>query len=192
MSLLVTVARYRTLTGDNTTAASAASAAIEDATSLLSEDLGRPDALDSRERTETMHIDAGGMCRPLAVPVTVCAGFDFDTAAIHGASPDTGPFRGLEAGDLPATVAVTYTGGWLERTANPSATNRLPLSLEADIAHAAYHLCHPATPGAVPAGVSSVSMGDASVSYGPSGAPSGATGAVSWSRQTMRWKRRLP
>lgn len=191
MSALVTVARYRTLTGDTSTAASAASAAIEDATSLLAEDLGRPDALDSRERTETMHVDEGGQLRPLAVPVTVCAGYDFDTAAIRGASPDSTPFRGIEASDLPATVSVTYTGGFVERTANPSAANRLPVSLEADIAHAAYRLTHP-TIGSVPAGASSVSLGDASVSYGPSGAPSGATGGVSWSRQTLRWKRRLP
>ncbi|MBP8949638.1 MAG: hypothetical protein KBG73_12420, partial [Candidatus Promineofilum sp.] len=50
------------------------------------------------------------------------------------------PFRGIEASDLPATVSVTYTGGWVERTANPSATNRLPVSLEYDLAHAAYPL----------------------------------------------------
>ncbi len=192
MSLLVTVERYRVLTGDTSTAASAASAAIEDATSLLAEDLGRPDALDSRQRTETMHVDEGGQLRPLAVPVTVCAGYDFDTAALYGASPDSTPFRGIEASDLPATVSVTYTGGWVERTANPSATNRLPVSLEYDLAHAAYHLCHAGTPAAVPAGASSVSLGDASVSYGASGAPSGATGAISWSRKTLRWKRRLP
>lgn len=192
MSLLVTVERYRVLTGDTSTAASAASAAIEDATSLLAEDLGRPEALKSEQRTETMHVDSSGIVRPLAVPVTVAAGYDFDTAALYGAAPDSTPFRGLESSELPATVAITYTGGWVERTANPSAANRLPVSLEADIAHAAYALCHPATPGAVPAGATSVSLGDASVSYGPSGAPSGATGAIAWSRQTMRWRRRLP
>lgn len=192
MSLLVTVARYQVITGDTSTAASAASAAIEDATSLLSEDLGRPEALKSEERTEAMHVGEDGMLRPLAVPVTVAAGYDFDTAAIFGASPDSIPFRGLEASELPATVSVTYTGGWVERSANPTAANALPLSLEYDIAHAAYHLCHAGAPVAVPAGASSVSLGDASVSYGPSGAPSGATGAISWSRKTLRWKRRLP
>ncbi len=189
MSLLVTVARYRVITGDTTTAASAASAAIEDATSLLSEALGRPEALKSEARTETMHVDTAGVVRPLAVPVTVAAGYDFDTAALYGASPDSTPFRGIEASDLPATVSVTYTGGWVERTANPSAANRLPSAMEIDIAHAAYRLTHP-TIGSVPAGASSVSLGDASVSYGPSGAPSGAD--VTWSRQTMRWRRRLP
>lgn len=189
MSLLVTVERYRVITGDTTTAASAASAAIEDATSLLSEALGRPEALKSAERTETMRVDAGGTCRPLAVPVTVAAGYDFDTAALYGASPDSTPFRGLESSDLPATVSVTYTGGWVERTANPTAANRLPASMEVDIAHAAHQLTHP-TIGSVPAGASSVSVGDARVSYGPSGAPSGAD--VTWSRQTMRWRRKLP
>lgn len=191
MSALVTVERYRVITSDTTTAASAASAAIEVATDLLAEALGRPGALKSQERTETMHVDSAGIVRPLAVPVTVAAGYDFDTAALYGAAPDSTPFRGLEAQDLPATVSVTYTGGWLERWANLGAVNALPASMELDIAHAAYHLCHP-TIGSVPAGASSVSLGDASVSYGPSGAPSGATGAISWSKGTMRWRRRLP
>lgn len=192
MSLLVTVERYRVITGDTSTAASAASAAIEDATSLLSEALGRPEALKSAERTESMRVDAGGTCRPLAVPVTVAAGYDFDTAALYGASPDSTPFRGLTADELPATVDVTYTGGWVERWANLGEVNALPASMEMDIAAAAYVLCHPSTPGAIPAGATSVSLGDASVSYGASGAPSGAAGAISWSKGTMRWKRRLP
>lgn len=191
MSLLVTVARYQVITGDTTAAASAASAAIEDATSLLSEALGRPEALKSVERTETMHVDTAGVVRPLAVPVTVAAGYDFDTAALYGAAPDSTPFRGLEASDLPATVSVTYTGGWVERQANAGAVNALPAAMERDIAWAAHALSHPAS-GAAPAGATSVSLGDAAVSYGPSGAPARAEDGVAWSKATMRWKRRLP
>lgn len=190
MSLLVTVARYRVVTGDEATASGAVSAAIEDATSLLADALGRPEALKSQARTETMRVDAGGLCRPLAVPVTVAAGFDFDTSAIYGASPDSTPFRGLTADELPATVSITYTGGWVERTANAGAANALPAPMERDLIWAAHALCHPPT-SAVPPGAVSVSLGDASVSYGPSGAPSGADG-FSWSRASLKWKRRLP
>lgn len=191
MSLLVTTARYAIITGDTTTHASAASAAIEDATALLADELGRPDGLDSRERTETMHVGDGGQLRPLAVPVTAAAGYDFDSAAIFGASPDSTPFRGVFGSDLPSTVSVTYTGGFVERTANPSATNRLPVEMERDIAWAAHALLHPLS-ASVPAGAASVSLGDASVSFGPGGAPGGGTGGVSWSRATLRWRRRLP
>lgn len=192
MSLLVTAARYRVITGDSASSAGAVTAAIEDATDLLAEKLRRPDALKSAERTETMQVGAGGQLRPLAVPVTVCAGYDFDTAAIFGASPDSTPFRGIEAADLPATVAVTYTGGWVERSANPSATNRLPAYMERDIAFAARTLLSPGVGAAVPAGATSVSVGDASVSFGPSGAPGGGDAGISWSRRTMAWRRRLP
>ncbi len=189
MSALVTVERYRVITGDTTTAASAASAAIEDATDLLADALGRPGALKSAERTETMHVGDGGQLRPLAVPVTVCADLEHDTAQMYGASPDTTAFRGYFGDDLPRTVDVTYTGGWVERTANAGAVNALPAAMEQDIARAAYHLTHP-TIGSVPVGAQSVSLGDASVSYGASGAPSGAD--VAWSRGSMKWKRRLP
>jgi len=189
MSLLVTVERYRVITGDTTTAASAASAAIEDATDLLADALGRPGALKSQARTETMHVGPNGQLRPLAVPVTVCADLEHDTAQMYGAAPDSVAFRGYFGSDLPTTVDVTYTGGFLERTANPGATNALPAAMEQDIARAAYQLTHP-TIGSVPVGAQSVSLGDASVSYGASGAPSGAD--VAWSRGSMRWKRRLP
>lgn len=189
MSLLVTVDRYRVITGDTTTHASAASAAIEDATDLLAETLSRPGAVKSAERTETVHVGPTGQARPLAVPITACASHEFDTAQLYGASPDSVPFRGFTSGELPRTLEVTYTGGWVERTANPSAANALPAAMEQDIARAAYQLCHP-TIGSVPAGATSVSVGDASVSYGASGAPSGA--AVGWSPTTLRWKRRSP
>lgn len=188
MSLLVTVERYRVLTGDTTTAASAASAAIEDATDLLADALGRPGALKSAERTETMHVGDSGRLRPLAVPVTACADLEHDTAQMYGASPDTTAFRGYFGDDLPRTLEVTYTGGFVERTANPGAANALPAAMEADIARAAYGLVHP-TIGSVPVGAQSVSVGDVSVSWGASGAPSGAD--VAWSRGSMRWKRRL-
>lgn len=192
MSLLVTVERYQVITGDTSTAASAASAAIEDATSLLSEALGRPEALKSAERTEIVHVDAGGVCRPLAVPITVAAGYDFDTAALYGASPDSTPFRGLLASELPSTLSVTYTGGWVERWANLGAANALPASMEADIAWCAHARLRPGQGLAVPAGASSVSVGDASVSFGAGGAPARSESGYAWSKGTMKWKRRLP
>ena len=192
MSRLVTVERYRVITGDTTTAASAASAAIEDATDLLAEALGRPRALKSAVRTETMHVGDNGQCVPLAVPVTVCADYQFDTAQLYGATPDSVPFRGFTSSELPRTVDVTYTGGWVERSANPSAANALPVPMERDIAWAAYGLLDPGVGAVTPAGATSVSVGDASVSFGAKGAPSRATAGVTWSRDTLRWKRRVP
>ena len=192
MSLLVTTARYQVITGDTTTATASVTAAIEDATALLADELGRPDALKSEERTETMQVGDGGQLRPLAVPVTVCAGYTFDTAAIFGGAPDSVAFRGVFPDDLPNTVAVTYSGGWVERSANPSATNRLPTELEYDIAWAAHALVHPGLGAAVPVGATSVSLGDAAVSFGAGGAPARGEAGVTWSRKTLRWRRRLP
>lgn len=190
MTPLVTVERYRVITGDSSTAASAASAAIEDATALLSEDLGRPDALDSRVRTETMTVGESGRTRPLAVPVTVADGYTFDTAQLYGASPDSPLVVGF-AGDRPRTVSVVYTGGFVERTANPSAANRLPEYMERDLAWAAHALLRPGEASLAPAGATSVSLGDASVSYGPNGAGARSEVGVNWSRRTRAWRRLL-
>lgn len=191
MSLLVTVARYQTITGDTTTAASAASAAIEDATDMLSEALGRPGALKSEARTEVMRVGANGDLHPLAVPVTAVTGYSsFSTHTIYGASADAGLPLGLIGTDLPSTVTVTYTGGWLERSANPPGPSRLPAYMERDIAVAAYHILRPGAALLVPAGASSASVGDASVSFGAGGSPSGGSSRITWSAETLRWKRR--
>lgn len=191
MALLVTVARYQTLTGDTATAASAASAAIEDATAMLAETLGRPQALKSESRTETMNVGRNGDLRPLAVPVTAVTGYDsFTTHTIYGASADATIPLGLLGTDVPSTVEITYTGGWLERIAAGSVPNALPAYMERDIAVAAYQILRPGTMLAVPAGVSSASVGDASVSYGASGAPGGGSSRISWSAETLRWRRR--
>lgn len=191
MSLLVTVERYRVITGDTSTAASAASAAIEDATDMLAERLGRPGALKAEERTEAVRVGPTGLLRPLAVPVTVCAGYTFDTAAVYGASPDSVSVIGF-ADNLPRTVALTYTGGFVERTANPTDPARLPEHMERDLALAARAIVSGVGDTAAPAGAVSVSLGDASVSYGPGGPPAGAEAGISWSRQTLAWRRRLP
>ena len=190
MSLLVTVDRFRVITGDTSTDDASASAAIETATDLLSERLGRPGCLKSANRTETVHVGPTGLLRPLAVPVTACAGYTFDTAAVYGASPDSVSVVGF-SDDLPRTVTLTYTGGFVEPSANPTAANRLPSHMERDIALAAQVVLAGASTLA-PAGAVSVSMGDASVSFGPGGAPGGAQAGISWSRQTLAWRRRHP
>lgn len=191
MSLLVTVARYRTITGDSSSTEAVASAAIEDATDLLSEALGRPGALKSTERTESMRVGANGDLHPLAVPVTDVDGYDsFSTHTIYGASADAGVPFGLIGSDVPSVASVTYTGGWTERSANVGDPDALPAYIERDIAAAAYAVIHGGAPMLVPAGAVSASVGDASVSFGSGGAAGGGSSRIAWSPETMRWRRR--
>jgi hypothetical protein len=179
MSLL-TVARYRAITGDIDTANATVSALIDEAEELLADALERP--LESAERTERLWPDRNGMLWPRATPITDPGGFTQD-----GLGLKRWPFPNVfTAGD--GAVEVTYTGGWVERSANPSATNRLPVCVERDLAFAAQRLAT-ADGSSFPPGATSVTLGDASVSFGPDGAPSGPQGPQ-WSRQTLRYRYR--
>lgn len=180
---LVTLARYRAITGDTATADTAVTALIEEATLKLEEDLGRP--LESAERIEAMWPDRNGWLFPLALPITVAAGWTIDGNALRGGAWPLTSWP--ESTDY---VSVTYTGGYVERTANPTAPNALPLCIERDIAWAAYTLANPESIP-IPSGASSVSVGDISISFGSRGVR--ATGddlRIRWSRSTLRHKRR--
>lgn len=185
---LVTVERYALITGDTVSSASQVSARIEDAVALLEEELGRP--LASVERTEDMWPTRDGMLWPRATPVTVAP--DDYTINGYGLTGAGAWPSGVNWFTGPSTpVSVTYTGGYVERTANPTATNRLPACIERDLAWAAYRLGHPATAlSFVPAGASSVSLGDASISWGSGGAPGAAADLLvgAWSRQTLAYR----
>lgn len=187
---LVTVARYQEITGDTTTAASAVSARIEDATDLLEAELGGR-LLRSEERTEQMYRDRLGRLYPRALPITDGGTYTVDGATLRGGSPLAWPDIITDPFD---SVAVTYTGGYVERTANPTAANRLPVYVEYDIAWAAYQLLHPSAATAlvsIPAGASSASLGDASVSSSSGALSVGMTAVVDgiWSRDTLRLRR---
>lgn len=185
--MLVTIDRYRAITGDETTDDITASALIEEATILLEEALDRP--LASAVRTERMHPRRDGTFAPHAVPVTVA-----DDYTIDGYSLKTTTFPSFTP--FPDTTAegtdVTYTGGWVERTANVGATNALPLHIERDLAWAAWLLRDPTTvqqAATLPAGASSVSLGDAAVTF-REGAPTVTLGeaGIRWSRRTLGYR----
>lgn len=160
MSLLslgaTTVADYRVHTGDTTTAASAVSAALLEAESLLEEELRRGLALEAR--TETLKVYPDGRVYPPAWPITA-ASLTIDGRSLLGATPDISTFTGLIDAPRPWRVATTWTGGFDAST--------LPVTLE----HAIYDLAQGLVASSpVPVGATSVSLGDASVSFA---APSG-------------------
>lgn len=188
--MIVTVQTYRMTTGDNAGWDGAVSARLEEAQERLEDVLDRP--LDSAVRSEVMIPYRDGSFSPRVTPITVADGWTIDgdrlillyPNALGGALtwwPKLGP-------------TVTYTGGWVERTANPGATNRLPLCISDDLCWAAWRLLHPLDPvasTAYPPGAASVQLGDAAVSFGPGGAPSASgrsLSAVRWSPATLRYR----
>lgn len=175
---LVTIARYRAITGDTASHSVEVSAKLELAGELLADALDRE--LEEAERTETLWPTRDGWLWPSCVPLVSCASHTIDGDGLHG-----GVF-GMTWPDETDAVTVTYTGGWVERSANPSAANRLPAYIEADIANAAQQLLGAGTASAYPAGATSVRLGDAAVTFGPDGAPANGIDAVKWSRRTLR------
>lgn len=181
--MLVTVTRYRSITGDNDSAASAVSARIEEAVDLLEDLLDRP--LEQDEQTEALHPSRDGWLWPRAVPIAVAPdGYEADGYGLRGAHPwPLVPF-GIE-GD---TISVTYTGGFLEPEANPG-PYALPRYIERDLAWAAYRLIHAPTPAvAVTSEVSSASVGDVSVTYRDGARPSMDVLEGTWSPRTLAWR----
>lgn len=183
--MLVSVARYRTITGDVESEASAVSAAIEDATALLEDELGRP--LESDERTERMYPGAGGVLYPLATPISDAGDYTIDGTTLRSGSFGVAPawLGGQE------WVEVTYTGGFVERSANPNAANGLPAYVERDLAWAAHALMRPVPAlASLPAGTGSAQVGDVALGAAGGGSLSAASVGVSWSRETLRLRRR--
>lgn len=188
--MLVTIDRYRAITGDQATAALTVTARIDEAVELLEDDLQR--WLPAEERTEVMQPTRDGSLWPKAIPVSAVAtaGWSVDGNRLYGAFP-LAPFSLVDP--TIRGVSITYTGGWVERTADPAAANALPACIERDLAWAAYTLgqtSHLRAATTVPAGATAVALGDASVSFGPGGATSRAPGAgnYSWSRRTLGYR----
>jgi hypothetical protein len=179
--MLLTEARYQAITGDRATNQVAFTAAVELAVERLEDALDR--GLAEEERLEDMWPDRGGWLWPRCTPITVCADYTIDGDGLIGTFGPSWP-------DQTGKVAVTYTGGWVERSANPSAANRLPTYIEDDLAWATWALLHPdASAARYPAGATSVRLGDASVSFGPDGAPRPGTG-IKWCRRTLSHRAR--
>jgi hypothetical protein len=186
--MLVTVARYRAITGDLLTLDVTVTAAIELAEEDLAEALERP--LAEGTRTERMIPTRDGWLWPKATPIV-----DAPDRTINGLGLEP-VWNGWPCRDA---VDVTYTGGWVERTANPTATNRLPLCIEEDLAWAARRSMCPDADGidvdAIPAGATSVRLGDAAVTFAGDGAagqrPGFERGGRKWSRRTLSYRHRV-
>ena len=184
--MLVTVARYRAITGDQVTGDEAVSARIEEATELLEGELGRP--LEQAERTERMQPTRDGLLWPLATPLAAATDYTIDGHALRGSTPFLLGYDFIS--DTTSAPEVTYTGGWLERTANPDSAFRLPVHIERDIAFAAQALGQSMPSLAVPAGATSVSLGDAAVTFKDGYHPDPADAGVSWSSETLGYRYR--
>lgn len=177
---LVTVERYRAITGDQTSEASAVEERIEEATEELAEVLGRPLALGSY--TETLYPTRDGMLWPRCTPITAAPGWSIDGYGLHGGSSwPVGSVFGHTA------TSVTYSGGWTDET--------VPNCIARDIAQAAKTLGPVDAAGIdVPKGAGAAKVGDVSVTFGPGGAPGSSIGdrlAAVWSRRTLAYRYRV-
>lgn len=184
---LLTVDRYRALTTDEDSAEDDITAAVTDAVEALEDVLDRP--LEAGERTETLRPHRDGRLWPKATPIADGGDYTVDGESLLYSTPwPAAPFGVL--GGEQTGVEVTYTGGFVERTANPDAANRLPTYIERDLAFAAYRLLNATAPtSSAPDGATSVSVGDVSVTYGPGGArPTLDVLEGVWSRKTLSWR----
>jgi hypothetical protein len=188
MTTLVSLAAYRRLTGDTSTADDTVTAALADAEKLIAEYLRRP--LDRQERTERCRLyrqDSGGFgagwaAYPSATPIDAEAttGYTVEGVALVGVGPDDGPWMYGQY-DSPGYATVTYTGGWTAET--------LPLTIAREIARTARALTT-ASATAVLAGAASVKVGDISVAFGSGGAAGGALDETSQSQLRPYVRRR--
>lgn len=178
--MLISIARYREITGDSTTASAVVETAIEDAQSTLEDRLRRP--LEQAARTERLRVFPDGRVYPRATPIiSAAAGADIYGNAIVDGTP-AGTF--LEPDDY---AEVTYTGGYDPAETDLSAVDYVPVELQRAVAWAAYGILRPTDGPQAPPGATSVTVGDVSVTYGPGGAP--AAGEVEFDRGLIRrWR----
>lgn len=178
--MLISIARYREITGDTSTASAVVETAITDAQAILEDLLRRP--LEQAQRTERLRVFPDGRVYPRATPIiSAAAGADIYGNAIVDGTP-AGTF--LEPDDY---ASVTYTGGYDPAETDLSAVDYVPVELQRAVAWGAYSVLRPADGVQAPAGASAVSVGDVSVSYGPGGAP--AAGEVQFDRGLIRrWR----
>lgn len=169
---LVDAETYARYTGDTSTDAEDVDEALDDATQLLEERLGRTLALGTH--TETLR-RIGGRVYPSVLPLSSATGYEVEGDAIVDVQPDTWTDRP----DGPATV--TYVGGFTTET--------LPRAIARDISFCAQQLLEVQVASEVPVGATSVRVGDIAVGFGGDGAGR-ARRSYSWSADTLRWRRR--
>lgn len=153
--MLVTITRYRNLTGDDMTDDAQVTARIEEAQALIEDEYDRP--LESEERTETCRLHPDLRVYPRATPITDIAtdGVTIeDSVTLLGATADeiTG-WPTFTSSTFPVAT-VTYTGGWTSGTVPAWLARAI-----CDLAAACWG------PSGTPAGATSVRLGDAAVTY---------------------------
>lgn len=173
--MLVDTARYRAITGDETTADAVVSARLAEATEMLAGRLDRP--LEHGEYTEQLWPTRGGWLWPRATPIESAGDYEVDGAGLR-------PRWTLQGGPY----LVTYVGGWTAET--------VPACIARDLALAAFELGHqPADASGIDTtGATSVRVGDVAVGWGGAGKPSDAAAARAercWSIATLRHRYRV-
>lgn len=170
---IVTIAVYRSVTGDTATASGTVQDWLDDTEQELEEFLDRPLYFDGTERVRINVERRGPVVYPRATPILDGGTLTVAGNALVGASPVDGPFSTSD----PAYAEVTYEGGWDAYSLPRAIRNDVCLAAQAGIRGDAAR---------VPAGAVSVSLGDASVGFRSGGADPDDR----WSRQTRRYRRR--
>lgn len=182
--MLLTWDYYQAITGDTTTDDAAFASAASSAQDLVEDALDRVGHLEQAERTETLEVGPDGVLYPTATPLVDVPGYATIGDVVYGASSDLSTWVGLLGSSAPATVELTYTGGYTSDTA--------PEYLLRDLAAATYAILHPpdlSATSAIPANATSASVGDVSLGFGAAGAGGSSASllpSITWSAQTMQ------
>lgn len=188
-ALVVTVERYRAITGDTTSPTGMVETAIEDAQRLLEDELGRQVGYGTRTETVVVSFDpvtGATFCVPSVTPIHSAAGLTVDGDVLRAVTPDATPGFAATSVTAPPVTTVTYVAGWDRDIVDPDDLRRVPGCVERDVAYAAQALLDRQTTS-LPAGARVVKTGDVSVTFDR---PVGGYSSPDWSPQTLRYRRR--
>lgn len=171
---ICTVAQYRAIIGDTTTADATVQAALDDAQVYLQEESDRE--FELAERTEFLVVDHLGYVYPRALPleaVTVPT-----NSTVDGSRVLVGSLLNL-AINPSERIVITYTGGY--------APDAFPIKLIRLVARLAEYFLP--TVSDLPRGITSASVGDVSYTAAESLADNSALmrDVRSWDRSRLEW-----
>lgn len=156
-TLLVSVERYRKITGDTATDEDYVKEALADAQRLIEEELDRPLAIG--DRTEKLPV-INGVVYPIVTPI-ISADYQIrNSVALVDPSIDGGLLSG---NDYPFHATVSYRGGFTQQT--------LPVRLREAIARTAHRALNTGavTSSEIPDGAKTIKNGDVSITFGDEG-----------------------